>query len=66
MNYEELLRNIGKSGLTIRDFAEILGMNRVSISNLSKRRSACAFGDHCRPYGEMAEHGVDFRPVIAK
>lgn len=67
MNYEELLRNIGKSGLTIREFAEILGMNRVSISNLSKKQEVPVhLGIIAALMGEMAEHGLDFRPVIAK
>lgn len=67
MNYEELLRNIGKSGLTIRDFAELLGMNRVSISNLAKKEEVPVhLGIIAALMGEMAEHGLDFRPVIAK
>lgn len=67
MNYEELLRNIGKSGLTIRDFAELLGMNRVSISNLSKKEEVPVhLGVIAALMGEMAEHGIDFRPVIVK
>lgn len=67
MNYNELLRNIGKSGLTIRDFAELLGMNRVSISNLSKKEEVPVhLGIIAALMGEMAEHGLDFRPVITK
>lgn len=37
MDYEEFQRQIGKSGLTLKGFAELLKMNRVSISNLSQR-----------------------------
>jgi hypothetical protein len=39
MNYREFQRQIGKSGLTIKKFAQLMRMNRASISNLAKRSS---------------------------
>ena len=39
MTYDEFQRQIGKSGLTLKKFAEIMKMNRVSISNLAQKGS---------------------------
>ena len=66
MNYAEFHRHIGKAGLTLKEFASLIRMNRVSISNLSKKGEvpshlavmACLMG-------EMAEQRVDFRSVLA-
>jgi hypothetical protein len=37
MNYERFLAELGKAGLTVRGFAELIGMNRNSISNCASR-----------------------------
>lgn len=37
MVYEELTRNIGKSGLKIKEFAELIKVNPSSITNLKKK-----------------------------
>jgi len=37
MDYDEFQRQIGKSGLTLKKFAELMKMNRVSISNLAQK-----------------------------
>lgn len=67
MNYDELLRNIGKAGLTVKGFAGLLGMNRVSISNLAKKDEVPVhLGVIAALMGEMADNGLDFRSVIAK
>jgi len=67
MCYEEFLRQLGKAGLSIREFAELLRMNPNSVSNY------CARGevpDHLAVVaafmGEMSEHRLDFRPVLAR
>lgn len=65
MIYEEFQRHIGKAGLTITEFAKLIRMNRVSISNMSKRGEvpshlaviACLMG-------EMAESKIDFRSIL--
>lgn len=66
MTYQEFQRHIGKAGLTLSEFAELIRMNRVSISNLSKKGEvpshlaiiACLLG-------EMGECKIEFRPLIA-
>ena len=37
MNYERFLAELGKAGLTVRGFAELIGMNRNSVSNCASR-----------------------------
>lgn len=66
MTYDEFQRHIGKAGLTLTEFAGLIRMNRVSLSNLSKKGEvpthlaimACLMG-------EMAEQKVDFRRSLA-
>lgn len=67
MEYDEFQRHVGKAGLTLREFASLIRMNRVSISNLAKKGDvpshlaviACLMG-------EMAERKVDFRAALTK
>lgn len=67
MTYDEFQRHIGKAGLTLKEFAGLIRMNRISISNLAKKGEvpshlavmACLMG-------EMADHQVDFRGAIAR
>lgn len=67
MMYEEFLRQLGKAGLTVKEFAQLVRMNRVSISNNAKNGKvpshlaviACLMG-------EMAEHGLDFRDALSR
>lgn len=66
MTYDEFQRHIGKAGLTLTEFALLIRVNRVSISNLSKKGHvpshlaviACLMG-------EMADRQIDFRPVLS-
>ena len=65
MTYDEFQRHIGKAGLTLKEFARLIRVNRVSISNLSKKGEvpshlaviACLLG-------EMADRRIDFRPAL--
>jgi hypothetical protein len=65
MTYDEFTRQIGKAGLSLREFAQLLMMNSNSLSNLAKKGEV---PDHLAVIvslmGEMAERRVDFRPVV--
>ena len=39
MNYKELKMNIARAGLTLKEFAELIGMHPTSITNLKKRET---------------------------
>lgn len=65
MKYDDFRRELAKAGLTIREFAEIVKMNRNSLSNLSSRGDVPAhLAVIASLMGEMTEHRVDFRAVL--
>jgi len=67
MTYDEFQRQLGKAGLTIREFAELVGMNRNSISNCSRKGEVPShLAIIAALMGEMAENRVDFCSVLAK
>lgn len=67
MDYEEFKRQLSKAGLSGKDFAELLQLNKNSISNLAGKEKV---PDHlaiiASLMGEMAEHKIDFRSVIER
>jgi len=67
MTYEEFQRQIGKAGLTIRSFAELVKMNRISLSNYGKKGEVPShLAVIAALLGEMAEHKLDYRSVLTK
>jgi len=67
MTYDEFKRHMGKAGLTIRAFAELLRLNPASISNYSKTG---VVPSHLAVIvvllGELAELKVNYKEVLAK
>jgi len=37
MKYKEFIRNGGKAGLSLKEFAELIKINRISLSNYSQK-----------------------------
>lgn len=67
MTYDEFQRHVGKAGLTIKAFAELMGMNRVSVSNLAKKGEVPThLAVIAALLGEMADKGIDFREVLSR
>lgn len=67
MTYEEFQRHVGKAGLTLTEFAGIVRMNRVSISNLSQKGEVPGhLAIIASLLGEMAEQKVEFRTVLSR
>lgn len=67
MDFEEFKRHLGKAGLTTREFAELLCMNRNSISNYAATGKVPShLAVIAALMGEMAEHRLDFRPVLSR
>ncbi len=67
MNYDEFQRHVGKAGLTLKAFAELVHMNRVSLSNLSKKSEVPThLAIIAALLGEMADRGVDYRGVLSR
>lgn len=65
MDYAEFKRQLGKAGISIKDFASLLKLQPTSISNYAR---AGKVSDHLAVIaclmGEMAENGLDYRHTI--
>jgi len=65
MTYEEFQRHIGKAGLTIRQFAELIKMNSISLSNYGKKGEVPShLAVIAVLLGEMAERKIDYRQIL--
>lgn len=66
MTYQEFLRQLGKAGLTIKEFSELVGMNRNSVSNYARLGSVPAhLAIIVSLMAELADHHLDFRKPLA-
>jgi len=67
MTYEEFKRQLGKSGLSIKTFAELIKQNPVSITNhASKGEVPPHLAIIVTLMGEMAENGLDIRSALSR
>jgi len=67
MDYDEFKRNLGKAGLTIREFASLMCLHTNSISNYAATEHVPShLAVAVALMGEMAEHQLDFRVVLAR
>ena len=67
MTYDEFQRQIGKAGLTIRQFAELVKMNRISLSNYGKKGEVPShLAVIATLMGEMADRKIDFREALSR
>lgn len=67
MTYDEFQRQLGKAGLTAREFAGLIRMNRNSITNCSQKGEVPShLAVIVALMGEMAENRIDFKGVLAK
>ena len=65
MHYDEFQRQLGKAGLNNREFAELLKMNRNSITNYAKAGVVPAhLAVIAALLGAMADKQVEFRPIL--
>lgn len=67
MTYDEFLRQLGKAGLSVGEFAILIKMNRNSITNCSKRGVVPShLAVIATLMGEMAENKVDYKKVLSR
>lgn len=67
MIYEEFRRQLGKAGLTAKDFAELVKLNSNSITNYAKSGEVPShLAVIAALLGEMAERKIDFRDVLSR
>lgn len=67
MTYEEFRRQVGKAGLTVKDFAKLIKQTPNSITNHSAEGEVPShLAIIAALMGDMAEAGVDFRATLGK
>ena len=67
MNYEEFSRHVRKAGLTIKEFAELVKMNRISLSNLAKKGEVPShWAVVAVLLGLLGDHHIDFRDPLSQ
>ncbi len=67
MTYEEFKRQLGKAGLTARDFADLVKLSPNSITNYAQTGVVPPhLAIIVALMGEMAENSLDFRSVLTK
>jgi hypothetical protein len=67
MTYDEFQRHIGKAGLKLYEFARLMDMNPISISNKRKKGEVPRhLAVIAALLGEMADRGIDFREVLSR
>ena len=67
MTYEEFRRQLGKAGLTIKEFAELIKQTPNSITNHAAGGEVPShLAIIAALMGDMAESGVDFRATLGK
>ena len=67
MTYDEFQRHVGKAGLTIKGFAELVKMNRISLSNYGKQGEVPShLAVIAALLGEMADRGIDYHALLAR
>jgi len=65
MTYDEFQQRLGKAGLKLQGFAELVKMNRTSIYNCVKKGEVPShLAVIAVLIGELAERGIDFRVVL--
>ena len=67
MTYDEFQRHIGKAGLKIHQFAYLVKMNPISISNYGKKGEVPShLAVIAALMGEMADRNIDYRNVLSR
>lgn len=64
--YAEFLAELERAGLSVRGFADLIGMNPNSITNYASRELPQHIALVAVLVGEMASNGVNYRSAIAK
>lgn len=65
MTYIEFRRQLGKAGLTIKDFAELIKQQPNSVTNLAAKGEVPShLAVIAALMGDMAEAGLDFRVTL--
>jgi hypothetical protein len=67
MNYVEFVRQVGKAGLSMTEFASLIKANANAVRNCKQKGVVPShYAVMATLMGEMAEHGIDFKSPLLK
>ncbi len=67
MNYQQFIAELGRAGLNVRAFAELIGMNKNSVSNYAAQEKVPRnLAIIAVLMSEMNTHGLEFREVVVR
>lgn len=67
MTYDDFLSELGKAGLSIKRFADLIGMRPNSVSNNKKRGEVpIHLGVIASLLAEMSARQIDYEPIMAR
>lgn len=66
MKYEEFLRQLGKAGLTTREFAELIKIHPKSVTNCGVKGVSSNLAIIAALMADMAESKLDFKLTLSK
>lgn len=67
MEYEEFKRQLGKAGITVREFADLVRLQPNSVTNYARRGEVPShLALIVTLMGEMAENQIDFRITLSR
>lgn len=67
MKYEEFMRQLGKAGISAREFAELTKANANAVRNYKQKGEVPShLAVIATLMGEMAEHSLDFKTPLSK
>jgi hypothetical protein len=67
MDYDEFRRHIGKAGLQMKEFANLIQMTPAALSNYRKRNEVPThLAIIAVLLGELVDNQIDYRPALAK
>lgn len=67
MTYDEFQRHVHKAGLTLKAFADLVRMNRISLSNLAQKGEVPThLAVIAALLGEMKDKGVGYEDVLSR
>lgn len=67
MSYEDFIVELGKAGLSVRAFADLLGMHANSVSNNAKRREVPShLAIIATLLAELHIQGIPYQPIFSR
>jgi len=67
VTYDDFLRELNKAGLSVKRFADLIGMQPNSVSNNKKRGEVpIHLALIASLLAEMSAHQIDYEPVLAR